>query len=160
MLRQCAAGFAVWLRSMWKKLVTFCFHNKLNPYNFHPLQTTLLESMENNDRRVLVATTHLFFHPKANLIRIVQTEVVLKHLETLLDAYEAQVGKTVDQHNSTCGTSFSVQIFVVLLILLRKISQDFWMFEKPREVAPLSHFCLMWQEVSKRRRMAFDVTSW
>ncbi len=55
------------------------------------LQTVLLESRENSAQRVLVATTHLFFHPKANLIRVLQAEVILKHLEELLDSYEAQV---------------------------------------------------------------------
>lgn len=45
----------------------------------------LVESTENPGNFVLLANTHLFFHPKADFIRLLQAIVGLKHIENVMD---------------------------------------------------------------------------
>ena len=47
------------------------------------LQVAQLESLENPGERFLLANTHLFFHPKADFIRLLQAVVSIKYLEKL-----------------------------------------------------------------------------
>lgn len=43
-------------------------------------QTTILESTEHNEI-LLVANTHLYFHPDADHIRLLQCGLIMKHIE-------------------------------------------------------------------------------
>lgn len=54
-------------------------------------QVTVLESTDDSKQQILVATVHLYFHPKAPHIRIIQTAVCLRHIERVL-AHYSQVG--------------------------------------------------------------------
>ncbi len=47
------------------------------------LQVAQIESLENPGEHYLLANTHLFFHPKADFIRLLQAIVSIKHLEKL-----------------------------------------------------------------------------
>ena len=44
-----------------------------------------MESIENPENFLLLANTHLFFHPKADFIRLLQAIVSIKHVETIAD---------------------------------------------------------------------------
>lgn len=52
----------------------------------------LLQSVECPNRYLMVANTHLYYHPKGNHIRLVQTAVMLNYLRTRLDSYSASLG--------------------------------------------------------------------
>ena len=51
------------------------------------LQVVVLESLEDPTRRVLVANTHLYWHPKGGHIRMLQTATCIKFIEELLPKY-------------------------------------------------------------------------
>lgn len=46
------------------------------------VQTTILESTEHNEI-LLVANTHLYFHPDADHIRLLQCGLIMKHIESV-----------------------------------------------------------------------------
>ena len=48
------------------------------------LEAVVLENLEDPTQRVLVATTHLFWHPKGHHIRLFQTAICLKFMEEFL----------------------------------------------------------------------------
>ncbi|KAG8176858.1 hypothetical protein JTE90_027162 [Oedothorax gibbosus] len=52
------------------------------------LQAVLLESLEVPHRRVLVANTHLYFHPLADNIRVIQGASCVLYLENILKQYK------------------------------------------------------------------------
>ncbi len=54
------------------------------------VQTLILESKEDPSQRLLVSTTHLFFHPKGNLVRLFQAVILLRHIEQLKQQYAVQ----------------------------------------------------------------------
>jgi len=54
-------------------------------------QVSLLQSVDDPSRTVLVTTTHLFFHPRAAHIRIIQAAICIRHIETLLSELRQQV---------------------------------------------------------------------
>ena len=66
--------------------------NLLKRHNI--LQTALLRSTECPSRYVLVANTHLYFHPMGDHIRLLQVEIGLRYIETALEAFRQQ---TVDR---------------------------------------------------------------
>ena len=55
------------------------------------LQVSVLESTEDCKRTILVATVHMYFHPRAPHVRILQTAVCLRHLERVLENCSKQV---------------------------------------------------------------------
>ncbi|KAG7494402.1 hypothetical protein JOB18_029796 [Solea senegalensis] len=48
------------------------------------LQVTLLEDLHKPDRKICVANTHLYWHPKGGNVRLVQMGVALKHLSRVI----------------------------------------------------------------------------
>ncbi|CAH1788073.1 unnamed protein product [Owenia fusiformis] len=54
------------------------------------LQVAVLESCEDPSRKLCVATSHFFFHPKACNIRLVQAYICLQHLESVRELYKDQ----------------------------------------------------------------------
>ena len=52
----------------------------------------LLQSVECPSRYLLVANTHLYYHPKGDLIRLVQVETLLQYVRTKLDLYSSNLG--------------------------------------------------------------------
>ena len=55
-------------------------------YISHFLQTAVLESVDTG-KRVIVATTHLYFHPSANNIRLIQAAICVRYIEELCVKY-------------------------------------------------------------------------
>ncbi|KAK2861675.1 hypothetical protein Q5P01_001208 [Channa striata] len=49
------------------------------------LQVSVLEDLNKPDRRVCVANTHLYFHPKGGNVRLVQMGIALQHLSHVID---------------------------------------------------------------------------
>ncbi len=49
-----------------------------------------MENKEDPSQRLLVSTTHLFFHPKGNLVRFFQTVILLRHIEKLKEQYSIE----------------------------------------------------------------------
>lgn len=56
-------------------------------------QVVVLDDEWNPGKRLVVANTHLYFHPNANNVRMVQTVLVLRHIQQLLDQYQQEVRK-------------------------------------------------------------------
>ncbi|XP_078700338.1 2',5'-phosphodiesterase 12-like [Branchiostoma floridae x Branchiostoma belcheri] len=54
------------------------------------LQVVLLESVEDPSRRLCVANTHLYWHPRAPHIRLIQMAVCLKFLEKVVNSNSTQ----------------------------------------------------------------------
>lgn len=52
------------------------------------LQIMILQSTEDAGKNLLVATTHLFWHPKAPHVRMIQTAVCFTFIEELLSKYD------------------------------------------------------------------------
>ncbi|XP_029358233.1 2',5'-phosphodiesterase 12 [Echeneis naucrates] len=51
------------------------------------LQVSILKDLNKPDRKVCVANTHLYWHPKGGNIRLVQMGVALKHLTHVIDEF-------------------------------------------------------------------------
>ena len=58
----------------------------------YPFQVTVLESIDEPKKKLLVATTHLYFHPIANNVRMIQSIIALLHIEKVKKMYRDQVG--------------------------------------------------------------------
>ncbi|ELT97737.1 hypothetical protein CAPTEDRAFT_132833 [Capitella teleta] len=54
------------------------------------LQVTVLESVEDPKKKLIVATTHLYFHPRANNVRIIQGILCMRHIQKVVDECRAQ----------------------------------------------------------------------
>jgi 2',5'-phosphodiesterase len=48
------------------------------------LQLVLVECVDKPGKFILLANTHLFFHPAADFIRLIQSVVSAKHIESIL----------------------------------------------------------------------------
>lgn len=55
------------------------------------VQISLLQSTDDPGHIVLVATTHLYFHPRAAHIRIIQAAICIRHIEHVLSQLHQQV---------------------------------------------------------------------
>ncbi|XP_077997453.1 2',5'-phosphodiesterase 12-like [Glandiceps talaboti] len=54
------------------------------------LQVAILETLSEPKRKLCVANTHLYFHPKAANIRLIQTDIIIKHLQYVKSLYPSQ----------------------------------------------------------------------
>ena len=54
--------------------------------------TVLLRSVESSDKYLLVANTHLYYHPKGDHIRLVQTAVMVNYLKTRIEKFSRFLG--------------------------------------------------------------------
>lgn len=54
------------------------------------VQTVTLESKEHNEI-ILIANTHLYFHPDADHIRLLQSGFIMKHIQHVYDGLQKQV---------------------------------------------------------------------
>lgn len=54
------------------------------------LQVVLLECLDEPKRRILVGNTHLYFHPTADNIRLIQATLCIHYLEHLLRKYQQE----------------------------------------------------------------------
>lgn len=55
------------------------------------LQVTVLESVDDPPHRLCLCTIHLYFHPMAEAVRLIQTAVSLRHIQRIKGLYESQV---------------------------------------------------------------------
>ena len=67
------------------------------------LQTAFLRSTERPDRYVLVANTHLYFHPMGDHIRLLQVEISVKYIENKLKVLKQTIGKDAHVAVIFCG---------------------------------------------------------
>ncbi|KAK3602054.1 hypothetical protein CHS0354_025231 [Potamilus streckersoni] len=61
------------------------------------LQVLALESLDCTGHRLIVANTHLYFHPDASHIRLIQGIVALRHVQEVLDIYRKK-----DEESKVC----------------------------------------------------------
>lgn len=76
-------------------------NNLLKKHNI--LQTVLLHSTECPSRYLMVANTHLYFHPMGDHIRLLQVAISLRYLETRLQSFRKSVGKGAHIAVVFCG---------------------------------------------------------
>ena len=55
------------------------------------LQVCVFESVDDSAVKLVAATTHLYFHPRAPHVRLLQTTVCLRHLQRVKTIYKQQV---------------------------------------------------------------------
>ena len=67
------------------------------------LQTAFLRSTERPDRYVLVANTHLYFHPMGDHIRLLQVKISVKYLENKLKVLKQTISKDAHVAVIFCG---------------------------------------------------------
>ena len=78
----------------------------------------LLQSMQCPDRYLMVANTHLYYHPKGDHIRLVQTAIMLNYLKARLDSYSsslgssAQIATVIGGDFNSCPCSAALQYLV------------------------------------------------
>lgn len=56
------------------------------------LQTILLQSRLKENELILLANTHLYFHPDADHIRLIQAGLAIAYIQNLLNSYKTKVG--------------------------------------------------------------------
>ena len=54
-------------------------------------QVEVLESIEDPTQRLCIATTHLYFHPRGAVVRLIQTAVITRLLQHLKSIYHTEV---------------------------------------------------------------------
>ena len=97
----------------------------------------LLQSVENPGHYLLVANTHLYYHPKGDLIRLVQMTILLRYLQTRLDTYipsvgdDARIATILAGDLNTCPCIAAYQYVVTGSV--GKNHQD-WMVYKEKEI--------------------------
>ncbi|XP_033100520.1 2',5'-phosphodiesterase 12-like [Anneissia japonica] len=55
-------------------------------------QVVVFEEIANPSRKLCVANTHLYFHPRAGHVRLIQTAIIARYLENLKKTYKKQHG--------------------------------------------------------------------
>ncbi|KAJ8019825.1 2',5'-phosphodiesterase 12 [Holothuria leucospilota] len=53
-------------------------------------QVMVLDDTQIPNKKVIVANTHLYFHPNANHVRMIQVAVILRHMQQLMEVYKEQ----------------------------------------------------------------------
>lgn len=76
-------------------------NNLLKRHNV--LQTAFLQSTECPNRYLLVANTHLYFHPMGDHIRLLQVAISLKYLENQLETFQQKAKKDAHIAVIFCG---------------------------------------------------------
>jgi mRNA deadenylase 3'-5' endonuclease subunit Ccr4 len=61
--------------------------------SFSLFQFVVLDSVDNSNKRIIVANTHQYFHPDADHIRLLQTSMTLTYLEHLVAETTAEVSR-------------------------------------------------------------------
>ena len=90
--------------AVWK--VVFAFSFELNGrfrqylmlimfFNYLVLQVLALESVDVPGRVLLLANTHLYFHPDAGHIRMIQIITAMRFIEKLMQLYKKQVSALI-----------------------------------------------------------------
>ena len=88
-------------------LSQFCKHHgtSLTTIRFCMLmlihQVEVLESIEDPTQRLCIATTHLYFHPRGAVVRLIQTAVITRLLQHLKSIYHSEVNSEAYLHIDT-----------------------------------------------------------
>ena len=64
-------------------------------FNYLVLQVLALESVDVPGRVLLLANTHLYFHPDAGHIRMIQIITAMRFIEKLMQLYKKQVSALI-----------------------------------------------------------------
>lgn len=103
------------------------------------VQTTTLESTE-NEEILLVANTHLYFHPDADHIRLLQCGLIMKYIE---DVFKKLKENVVNKRISLilCGDFNSVpECGIFKFITTGKVSQDCIDYQSSRSQIQFTYF--------------------
>ncbi|KAF6038036.1 PDE12 [Bugula neritina] len=95
---------------------------KLLYHSGSSLQVTVLESVDDPTHRLCLCTIHLYFHPMAEAVRLIQTAVSLRHIQRIKGLYESQNHKVSTVFCGDFNSSPDRQ--TVQLILNRFIDQS------------------------------------
>lgn len=82
-------------------LSPFFFQEVITKHNV--ILLAFLKSKEMPDHYLLVATTHLYYHPKGDHVRLVQVAIVMNFLKTKLNAYRKVVSSKAKIAALICG---------------------------------------------------------
>lgn len=79
------------------------------------MQVVALEPLDDPGRIVLVANTHLYFHPNAAHVRMIQVLVAVRYIESLLQHFKKQVisGHVNNQYSKYIGVGLLVGLLVL-----------------------------------------------
>ena len=66
-------------------------------------QVAVLECVGNPSQKLLVATTHFYWHPQASHVRVIQAAIALRHVESVLTSYKEKVKSCVRLNKSYAG---------------------------------------------------------
>lgn len=87
-----------------------CAGLKDAPYLFREVRkkhnivlAVFLRSLEMSDHYLLVATTHLYYHPKGDYVRLAQVAIVLNFLKSKLERFQQSVGSHARVATALCG---------------------------------------------------------
>jgi 2',5'-phosphodiesterase len=101
------------------------------------LQVTVLKLAWKKNEYIVLANTHLFYHPDAELVRILQVNIATTYLSSLCGKY-SQNGEKV--RLIFCGDFNSVPTSPVYEYMMNKrIERSHRIFEKTRNNIDLSH---------------------
>ncbi len=67
------------------------------------VMSVLLKSKDLPNHYLLVATTHLYYHPRGDHVRLVQVAVMMKFLQSKLEAYRQELGQEATIATMICG---------------------------------------------------------
>ncbi len=67
------------------------------------VMSLLLKSRDLPNHYLLVATTHLYYHPRGDHIRLAQVAILIKFLESKLEVYRQQLGRDATVATMICG---------------------------------------------------------
>lgn len=67
------------------------------------VMSALLESKDQPNHYLLVATTHLYYHPRGDHVRLVQVAIMMKFLEVKLQSYKQKFGQEATIATMICG---------------------------------------------------------
>lgn len=134
-------------------LSPFFFQEVMKKHNV--ILSAFLKSKEMPDHYLLVANTHLYYHPKGDHVRLMQIAIAMNFLKMKLEAYRQTVSKAAKIATVICGDFNSCPcIGAYEYVLSGKIASQHpdWMVYKLTEVPKCN--CEM-----KRQKMKDDYSS-
>ncbi len=67
------------------------------------VMSVLLKSKDLPNHYLLLATTHLYYHPRGDHVRLVQVAIMMKFLQSKLEAYRQELGQEATIATMICG---------------------------------------------------------
>ena len=136
-------------------LAPYFFHEVIKKHNI--VLSVLLKSRDLPNHYLLVATTHLYYHPKGDHIRLVQVAIMLNFLKSKLEAYKQQLGQDAVIATLVTGDFNSCPCIAAYEYMVRgwvKCTHKDWMVYKFAELPQCQ--CAMKQRVHKEESSDSD----